>query len=78
MPYFEICTKNYDVYENDQDSKQYYAHMEGYNYIPVSGSFCEKRRDALEYAKMMMCLSNRVQQIEDKKQEAFYNYINGD
>lgn len=23
MPYFEICTKNYDVYENDQDSKQY-------------------------------------------------------
>ena len=66
------------VVSYDQNSKQYYAHMEGYNYIPVSGSFCEKRRDALEYAKMMMCLHNRVQQIEDKKREAFYNYINRD
>ena len=66
------------VVSYDQNSKQYYAHMEGYNYIPVSGSFCENRRDALEYAKMMMCLSNRVQQIEDKKREGFYNYINGD
>lgn len=66
------------VVSYDQNSKQYYAHMEGYNYIPVSGSFCEKRSDSLEYAKMMMCLSNRVQQIEDKKREDFYNYIDGD
>lgn len=66
------------VVSYDQNSKQYYAYMEGYNYIPVSGSFCEKRCDALEYAKMMMCLSNRVQQIEDKKRGDFYNYINGD
>ena len=66
------------VVSYDQNSKQYYAHMEGYNYIPVSGSFCEKRRNALEDAKMMMCLPNRVQQIEYKKREAFYNYFNED
>lgn len=64
------------VVNYDKKSCKYYAHMEGYDYIPVSGSFCEKRSDAREYAKMMMCLPNRVQQIEDKKRENFYKYIN--
>lgn len=64
------------VVSYDEKSHKYYAHMEGYDYIPVSGSFCEKRSDAREYAKMMMCLPNHVQQIEDKKREDFYQYIN--
>lgn len=55
------------VISYDKESQKYYAHMEGYVYIPVSGSFCEKRSDAREYAKMMMCLPNHVRQIEEKK-----------
>lgn len=63
------------VVSYDKQSQRYYAHMEGYNYIPVAGSFCEKRNDAREYAKMMMCLPNRVQQIEDEKREAFKKFL---
>lgn len=65
------------VVSYDKKSQKYYAHMKGYDYIPVAGSFCEKHSDAREYAKMMMYLPNRVEQIEDEKREIFCQYING-
>lgn len=31
-----------------QEKARAYAHMRGYQHVPVSGSFSEKRRDAAE------------------------------
>lgn len=45
--------------------------MRGYQHVPVSGSFSEKRRDAAEYAKMYNGLPHRVEEIERKRREAF-------
>lgn len=42
--------KNYIV-SQDRKTGLWYAHMRGYQHVPVSGSFSEKRRDAAEYAK---------------------------
>lgn len=47
------------------------THMRGYQHVPVSGSFSEKRRDAAEYAKMYNGLPHRVEEIERKRREAF-------
>lgn len=43
------------VVSKDKDSGLYYAHMKGYSYIPVFGSFGTKKH-AEEFAAMKMCL----------------------
>lgn len=43
--------RNYTV-SRDKVSGLWYAHMKGFNYVPVFGSFGSKRH-AEEYAKMM-------------------------
>lgn len=55
----------------DSKSGMWYAHMEGFSYIPVGGSFSVKRSEATEYAKMYNCLQNRVEQIETSRHEQF-------
>ena len=66
--YYEIKDKRYT---QDRKSGLWYAHMRGYQHVPVSGSFSEKRRDAAEYAKMYNGLPHRVEEIERKRREAF-------
>lgn len=51
----------------DNKSGLWYAHMKGFAYIPIFGSFCDKKSDAMEYAKMYNGLSHRVNQIERKR-----------
>lgn len=55
--------KNYIV-SQDRKSGLWYAHMRGYQHVPVSGSFSEKRCDAAEYAKMYNGLPHKVEEIE--------------
>ena len=43
--------RNYTV-SKDKESGLWYAHMKGYAYVPVFGSFGSKKK-ATEYAKMM-------------------------
>lgn len=59
------------LYVVSQDSKTglWYAHMVGYPYIPVIGSFSEKKSDAMQYARMMNYLPNRVEEIERKRKK---------
>lgn len=47
------------AYTVSQKDGMWYAHMVGYNYIPVFGSFSEKRTDALRWAAASMGLSYR-------------------
>lgn len=47
----EQMTRNYTV-SKYKDSGLWYAHMKGYAYVPVFGSFGSKKK-ATEYAKMM-------------------------
>lgn len=61
---------NYTV-SKDIKSGMWYAHQKGYAYIPVSGSFSEKKSEAMEYAKMYNLLPNKVEQIEQKRKEKF-------
>lgn len=42
-----------------KESGLWYAHMEGYSYIPVTGSFSEDRAGAVEWAAASMGLSVR-------------------
>ena len=60
--------KGYTV-SKDSKTGLWYAHMEGFAYIPVSGSFCEKKSEAREYAKMYMGLQHKVEEIEKKKEK---------
>ena len=62
--------KNYIV-SKDNKSGLWYAHMRGYSYIPVSGSFSEKKSEAMEYAKMYNLLPNKVEEIEQRRKEKF-------
>ena len=62
--------KNYIV-SKDSKSGLWYAHMRRYSYIPVSGSFSEKKSDAMEYAKMYNLLPNKVEEIEQRQKEKF-------
>lgn len=62
--------KGYTV-SKDSKTGLWYAHMEGFAYIPVSGSFCEKKSEAREYAKIYMGLQHKVEEIEKKKHEKF-------
>lgn len=49
----------------------WYAHMRGYNYIPVAGSISEKKSEAMEYAKMYNLLPNKVEEIEKRRKKKF-------
>jgi hypothetical protein len=49
----------------------WYAHAKGYPCIPVCGSISEAKSEALEYAKMMNFLPNRVEEIEQKRKKEF-------
>ena len=62
--------KNYIV-SQDRKTGLWYSHMRGYQHVPVSGSFSEKRRYAAEYAKMYNGLPHKVAEIERKRREAF-------
>jgi hypothetical protein len=59
------------MYEVSQDkkSKMWYCHMKGYSYIPCFGSFCEKKSESMDYAKMYNGFSHRVTEIERKRYE---------
>lgn len=69
--------KNYIV-SQDRKSGLWYAHMRGYQHVPVSGSFSEKRRDAAEYAKMYNGLPHKVEEIEriGKQNQVFIGSYN--
>ena len=62
--------KNYTV-SKDSKSGMWYAHYKDYSYIPVSGSFSEKKSEAMEYAKMYNLLPNNVEEIEQRRKELF-------
>lgn len=55
----------------DVKSRMWYVHMKGFPYIPVFGSFCEKKSDAMEYARMYNNFPHKVNKIEKKKQMIF-------
>lgn len=59
---------NYIV-SKDTKSGMWYAHHRNYSYIPVSGSFSEKKSEAMEYAKMYNGLPHKVEEIEQKRCE---------
>lgn len=61
---------NYTVSQEGK-SGMWYCHKKGYSYIPVAGSFSEKKVDAMEYAKMYNGLPHKVAQIEKKRKEDF-------
>ena len=65
---------NYTV-SKDLKSGMWYAHHRNYSYIPVVGSFSERKSDAMEYAKMMNYLPNKVEEIEQRKHEAFERWL---
>lgn len=79
MNRFRDCgTKNskraYTV-SKDQKSGLWYAHMKGFGYIPIAGSFSRNKGEAMEYAKMYNGLPHRVEQIETRKREEFERYL---
>ena len=57
----------------DSKSGLWYAHMKGYTYIPVCGSFSEKKSETMEYAKMYCGLPHKVEEIEQRRKEKFQN-----
>lgn len=61
----------------DTKSGLYYAHHKKYPKIPVSGSFSEKKSDAMEYAKMYDNLPHKVEQIEQRRKQEFEERMNG-
>ena len=61
----------------DQKSGLWYAHKKGYPYVPVSGSFSERKSEAMEYAKMYNNLPNKVEQIEGERKAEFQGYLEG-
>ena len=60
-------------YTTSKDGKSglWYAHQKGFSYIPIAGSFSEKKSEAMEYAKMYNLLPNKVEEIEQKRKEKF-------
>lgn len=63
------------IVSKDNKTGLWYTHMSGYVYIPVSGSFSEKKSEAMEYAKMMNGLPNKVEEIEKRKMKEFREQI---
>lgn len=66
--------KQYTV-SKDIKSGMWYVHHKDYPYIPVNGSFSEKKSEAMEYAKMYNFLPNKVEEIEQKRKEEFENHM---
>jgi hypothetical protein len=62
-------SKGYTVSQCPQ-SKLWYAHMVGYSYIPVMGSFSDSKREAQKHAKLR---NDPTAIIKFKEKEAF-NY----
>lgn len=60
--------RNYTV-SKDSKSGLWYAHMKEFPYVPVFGSFSEKKSEAMEYAKMYNGLPNKVEEIEQRRKE---------
>ena len=56
----------YEV-SKDPASGLWYCHMKGFSHIPRFGSFCKKKSESMEYAKMYSGLSNKVEEIEERK-----------
>lgn len=59
------------IVSKDKKTGLYYAHLTGFDYAPICGSFSEKRSEAMEYAKMYNNLPNKVEQIEQSRKEQF-------
>lgn len=57
------------IVSKDTKSGMWYAHHRNCSNIPVSGSFSEKKSEAMEYAKMYNNLPNKVAIIEEKRHE---------
>ena len=55
----------------DKASGLWYAHMEGYSYIPVFGSFSEKKSEAEKWAAASMGL--RLKEYRQWKRKAGKN-----
>lgn len=55
------------IVNKDQKSGLYYVHAEGFPYVPCSGTFCKKKSEAREYAKMYNGLPHKVNKIEEKR-----------
>ena len=49
----------------------WYAHHKKFPNMPVTGSFSEKKSEAMEYAKMYDYLPHKVEQIEQKRKLKF-------
>lgn len=62
--------KKYVVSKNTK-SGLWYAHREDLPHVPIVGIFSEKKSESKEYAKMYMCLPNKVEQIEEHRHEKF-------
>lgn len=50
-------------------SGMWYCHLEGFPYVPCFGSFCEKKSEAREYAKMHNGLLHKVNEIERRRKK---------
>lgn len=59
------------IVSKDAKSGLWYAHREDLPYVPIGGSFSEKKSESKEYAKMYMGLPNKVEQIEEYRREKF-------
>lgn len=65
------------VVSKDQRSGLWYCHQKGFPYIPCSGSFCEKKSEAKEYAKMYNGLPHKVEKIEERKRTKWVQEFGG-
>ena len=57
------------VVSQDPKSKLWYCHQEGFSNVPCGDSFCEKKSEAREYAKMYNGLQHKVCEIESKRRK---------
>lgn len=64
------------IYEVSKDPKSglWYCHQKGFPYVPCFGSFCEKKSDALEYAKLYNGKLHKVDKIEENKRKKQEDY----
>ena len=69
-------TKNYTV-SKDIKNGLWYVHQKGYEHIPISGSFSERKSEAAEYAKMYNLLPNKVEKIERERHEKWMSELQG-
>lgn len=60
-------TKRWYTVSKDDKSGLWYAHMKGFSYVPVGGSFSAKKSDAMEYARLYDNLPNKVEEIESRR-----------